>query len=348
MERRQRRGAVDILFAVVDHFEPLFGQATFETGLRRVERWVEQYPAMASQFTDADGRHPQHTFFFPIEEYRPQFLDLLAGLCHRGFGEVEVHLHHHDDTADNLRRQLNEFTGTLHARHGLLSRDESGRIRYGFIHGNWALDNSLPDGRWCGVDGELAVLRETGCYGDFTLPSAPSPAQTRTVNQIYYADCVAKSRKGHDRGVRASVGKPSPPNNLLMVQGPLALSFRRAKWGVLPRLENGSLHAGHPPTLVRFADWLSCGISVAGRPEWVFVKVYTHGAPEANASMLLGPRAAAFHRELQASFNDGERHRLHYVTAREMVNIVHAAERGETADALCHRDAGLPRPVVCS
>jgi hypothetical protein len=52
-ERRQRRGVVDILFAVVDHYEPLYGKATFETGLRRVERWVEQYPAMASRFTDA-------------------------------------------------------------------------------------------------------------------------------------------------------------------------------------------------------------------------------------------------------------------------------------------------------
>ena len=68
-------------------------------------------------------------------------------------------------------------------RHGLLSRDRyTGEVGYGFIHGNWALDNSRPDGRMCGVDNELDVLRETGCYADFTLPSAPSPTQTRKIN----------------------------------------------------------------------------------------------------------------------------------------------------------------------
>ena len=170
---------------------------------------------------------------------------------------MEVHLHHDNDTAENLRERLEGShecftTGTASCR-----ATSPGAFATRFIHGNWALDNSLPDRRWCGVDGELAVLRDTGCYADFTLPSAPSPAQTRTVNQIYYAACAGQNRKGHDRGVRASVGKPPPPDELLMVQGPLGAIVRRAKWG-LPRLENGSLHAGHPPT-PRFADWLSCG-----------------------------------------------------------------------------------------
>ena len=109
--------------------------------------------------------------------------------------------------ADHLRGQLQQFTRTLHDRHGLLTRDGSGRLRYGFIHGNWALANSLPDGRWCGVDDELSVLRETGCYADFTLPSAPSPAQTRTVNTIYYASTAGSGRKSLDTGARAAVGK---------------------------------------------------------------------------------------------------------------------------------------------
>ena len=73
-------------------------------------------------------------------------------------------------------------------RHGLLACDRrTGRPAYGFIHGNWALDNSRPDGRWCGVNNELDVLRETGCYADFTFPSAPSPTQPRKINSIYYA-----------------------------------------------------------------------------------------------------------------------------------------------------------------
>jgi len=301
---------------------------------------------MAAGFTDADGRHPQHTFFFPIEQYRPELLDRLAGLCRKGFGEVEVHLHHDNDTAGNLREQLTGFTRTLCDRHGLLTRDASGRVRYAFIHGNWALDNSLPDGRWCGVNGELAVLHETGCYADFTLPSAPSPAQTRIVNRIYYARADAPGPQAHARGPRAAVGRRPSPDELLLVQGPLALSWRHARWGVVPRVENGSLHSGHPPTAGRMADWLSCGISVAGRPEWLFVKVYAHGAPEWNADTLLGPGMAAFHREARAAFNDGTRYRLHYVTTREMANIVHAAEDGRTGNPGQYRDYVLAPPAI--
>jgi hypothetical protein len=343
-ERKRRRGVVDIMFAVADHFEPLSGDAPAALGVRRVETWLERLPVMAAPFLDADGRHPQHTFFYPVEQYRPELLDRVAELCEVGFGEVEVHLHHDHDTADHLRAQLVEFTSTLHHRHNLLTRDRSGSIRYGFIHGNWALDNSLPDGRWCGVNGELAVLRDTGCYADFTLPSAPSAAQTRTVNQLYYATATLSGPKGHDRGVRAAVGRSASPEALLLVQGPLAATLRQPKWGVVPRLENGSLHAGLPPTLRRFADWLACGISVEGRAEWVFVKVYTHGAPEANAKVLLGPEMAAFHRDVLEMFNDGERFRLHYVTAREMVNIIHAAEDGEMGNPGRYRDYVLPPP----
>jgi hypothetical protein len=321
-ERRKRTRVVDILFAIADHFEPLHGGASFEAGLARVQRWAEEYPRMARQFVDVDGRHPQHTFFFPIEQYHPEFMEPLADLCRQGFGDVEVHLHHDNDTAENLRERLLWFTQTLHDRHGLLSKDASGKIRYGFIHGNWALNNSLPDGRWCGVSDELAVLKETGCYADFTMPAAPSPAQTRTVNQIYYADSSSPDARAHDRGVRAAVGRQPRDDELLMVQGPLLLRRRRGGRGRFPlALDTGALDHGNPPTLDRFAGWVSCGISPAGRPDVVVVKVHTHGAPEPNADVLLGPAAARFHRDILAQFSDGENYRLHYVTAREMAHF---------------------------
>ncbi len=170
-----------IFFCFCDHFEPLWEKVGRDIGLRRVRYWLENYPRMADQFRDVDGRPPQHTWFFPAEEYAPEFLEPLAQLSCRGYGEVEIHLHHDNDTAENLRRTLEEFKTKLQS-HGFLSQG-----RYGFIHGNWSLDNSRPDGRWCGVNNELQVLRETGCYADFTLPSAPSATQTRKINSIYYA-----------------------------------------------------------------------------------------------------------------------------------------------------------------
>ena len=205
-EASGRSGVVDILFALTDHYEPLFRRPTEDVARRRVDTWLRRYPAMANQFRDADGRPPQHTFFYPIEEYRPELLDRVAALCRQGYGEIEVHLHHDRDNAASLRNQLQQFTQTLHDRHGLLTRDASGKLRYGFIHGNWALGNSLPDGRWCGVDDELSVLRETGCYADFTLPSAPSAAQTRTVNTIYYAAAGIGGPRSHDAGERVAAG----------------------------------------------------------------------------------------------------------------------------------------------
>lgn len=343
-ESRRRQGPVDILLAVTDHYEPLYGKATDHTGLCRVMRWVDAYPALASRFVDADGRHPQHTFFFPIEEYRPALVEPLAGLCGQGFGEVEVHLHHAEDTAEHLRSELVTFTRRLRAEHGLLPDDEAGRLRYAFIHGNWALGNSLPGARWCGVDDELAVLRDTGCYADLTMPAAPSPAQTRTVNEIYYAVGACRGPRAHEYGRRAAVGRAASAADLLLVQGPLRATFRRAKWGVIPRVENSTLDAGFPPTADRFADWLSCGISVEGRPEWVFIKLHAHGAPEDNAAMMLGEATASFHRDILARWNDGVRYRLHYVTAREMVNIVHAAEGGQAGNPGQYRDYGLGRP----
>ena len=73
-------GERHVLVAVCDHFEPLHGRVGYETGLARVRAWRERYPVLASRFRDSDGRAPRHTFFFPGEEYHPDFLEPLAEL----------------------------------------------------------------------------------------------------------------------------------------------------------------------------------------------------------------------------------------------------------------------------
>src|SRR5439155_412727 len=119
---------IHVLLCICDHFEPKAGQASVETGRRRVAAWVEQYPKQFGHFRDSDGRPPRHTFFFPIEEYEKEYLDALAGLCKAGFGEVEMHLHHDHDTADGLRAKLLAFKDVL-VGHGLLSRHrQSGMV----------------------------------------------------------------------------------------------------------------------------------------------------------------------------------------------------------------------------
>src|SRR6202042_3079894 len=116
--------------------------------------WGRDYPKMLGEFRDSDGRPPRHTFFYPMEQYVESDLEILAELCKAGYGEVEIHLHHQNDNAENLRTNLLEYKTMLASKHGLLARDQSGEIAYGFIHGDWALDNSLPDGSCCGVNNE--------------------------------------------------------------------------------------------------------------------------------------------------------------------------------------------------
>jgi hypothetical protein len=333
--RHAKEEPVHLLIAVCDHFEPFHGVGKKEA-LERVNTWREQFPKLAAGFADSGGQAPRQTFFYPVEQYDPDIVSGIAELCRASACEVEVHLHHRDDTAENLRATLEQGKRDL-LEHGFLSKDAQGAVGYGFIHGNWALNNSHPEGKGCGVDNELPILRETGCYADFTMPSAPHPTQTRTINSLYYA-LETGHPKCHDRGIPARAEVEPPENGFLMVQGPLGLNWRWRKWGALPRLENGDLTGANPPTLNRLLLWKDLGIHVEGRPDWLFVKLHTHGGIPRNYGMLLGEPMWRFHRSLAGLAKADPDFHYHYVSAREMVNILHAAEAGKSGNPSQYRD----------
>ncbi|MFT4257834.1 MAG: hypothetical protein QM599_12915 [Pseudoxanthomonas sp.] len=337
-------GPVHVMFCFVDHYEPMWAGADADTQRARVDRWCRDYRALAERHRDADGRPPQHSFFYPEEEYTPEHLDKIAGICADGYGEIEIHLHHDNDTEDNFRRCMGGFARLLHERHGALPVDPaSGQVKFGFIHGNWCLDNSRADGRWCGLNNELILLRELGCYADFTLPAAPSEAQTRTVNRIYYATDDPARPKSHDTGVPVRAGG-TPSGDLMILQGPLGLNWKSRRFGLIPRIENADIRRSSPPTPDRVDAWVRTGIHVEGRPEWVFVKIHTHGTQEPSMDTVLGEPAERMHQYLQSRYNDGVNHVLHYVTAREMYNIAKAAEAGCSGNPNLYRDHELPPP----
>jgi hypothetical protein len=332
-------GERHLLFAVCDHFEPLHGGATRAVGMARVEAWAQRFPTFA-EHRDSTGRPPRHTFFFPGEEYDPRLLEALGALVEAGVAEVEVHLHHDGDTRATLREKL---TGTLDAfaSHGLVARDRAGRRAWSFIHGNWSLANGRPDGRWCGVDDELACLSELGCYADFTFPSAPDPCQPRVVNAIYYARDDTR-RRAYDRAEHARVGTPPTPR-VLLVQGPLAIA-RREGPGIPLRIEAGAVAAGDPPSASRLRTWIAQNVHVRGRPDWTFVKVHAHGALEKNARVMLGEPMHALHRALAKLSPGREPWRVHYVTAREMYNAARAAMDGMSGSPAAYFDYEVGPP----
>jgi peptidoglycan/xylan/chitin deacetylase (PgdA/CDA1 family) len=313
-----------VYLSICDHFEPLVGGKSYEEGLKKVKYWVEQYPAIANKHKDSDGGIPKYTFFFPIEEYEEKYLEMLSDLCQQGYGEVEIHLHHDSDTPDNLRKQLIDFKTRLADKHTLLSREPGTKeIKYGFIHGNWALDNSRPDGCWCGVDNEIQILQETGCYADFTMPSAPDITQTRTLNSIYYATDDPEKPKSHDLGQPAVKGKSQ--DGLLMVQGPLMLNWHSRKWGLFPKIENGQLGYDNEIDTDRIKLWLKANIHVKNAPEAIFIKLYTHGCQDNNIDYLLNEGLDNLYTKME-DLSDKLNLKLHYVSAREMVNTIKAIE----------------------
>jgi hypothetical protein len=338
------QGLTHVMFCFVDHYEPYWLGAKPDQAAQRVDKWFQDYPAMASQFKDADGKHPQHSFFYPEEEYDQALLDKLSDMCARGFGEIEIHLHHADDTPAGLAQKINGFMDILTTKHGALPRDPiTGKPVFAFIHGNWTLDNSAHDGSHCGIDNEIQELEKLGCYCDFTLPSAPSETQTETINSIYYAIDDPLKPKSHNHGIAAKVGGQKS-GNLLLIQGPLALNWKWRKWGLIPRIENSDIRNSSPPLPARVDTWVNQRIQVEGRPDWVFVKIHTHGAQEPSFHAVLGEPVKRMHEHLQSKYNDGIKNALHYVSAREMYNIAKAAEAGKSGNPNEYRDFILKKP----
>jgi hypothetical protein len=340
LRRPKFEGHRHLLFAFCDHYEPRWKGPSDAVASERVKRWTEGYPKLAAGFRDADGRSPRHSFFFPGEEYRPEYLAGLAALAKAGLGEVELHLHHDNDTPENFRREVGQYL-KLYAEHGHLSR-QGGKLRYAFIHGNWCLANARSDGRWCGIDAELPLLFETGCYADFTFPAAPDESQPRIVNRIYWPTGDLGRRRAQDDAEIARVGQ-SHSDRVLMIEGPLALAIRPQRRFL--RIENADVTGANPATAERVDLWVKQNIHVENRPEWVFVKVHTHGTQEAHADALLGQGARRLHEAL-GRYNDGRRWSLHYVTAREMYNVAMAAMAGKTGNPADYFNFALPPPPI--
>ena len=328
-----------ILFLVCDHFEPRHGIRYVAQSAERMNAWHEGYRDFQSRCREEFGSAPLHTWFYP-PHHGNEHLAALAAMAHDGLGEVELHYHHDGDTESELENDL-RATLAEYNRWGLLL--ESGlqpRASFGFIHGDWALGNS-GHGKYCGVNNELSVLQRLGCWADLTMPSAQQ-SQTRKINAIYYAQGCSDRPKSHDWGTNARVGR-TDADGMMLIQGPLGINWSGASY---PRIENASLtdeNWGRPD---RIRKWIDCHVHVRGRPEWLFVKLHTHGAIERDFDALFGEKAMRMHRVLNSEYNDGKRYTLHYVTARQAFNIARAAEHGHSGNPADFLDYLIPPPAT--
>ena len=317
-----------IWVTIADHYEPKWRRADLSTAQARVALWRAAWPEIARRCKpDSVGNTPRYTFFFPEEEYHPTLMEPLAEMVRDGIADVEVHLHHDGEGRQNFVDRISGFCSVLHSKHGLL-RKRDGKLTFGFIHGNWALDNSRPDGRCCGLSDEIRVLRDLGCYADFTMPSGDSPTQARLVNTIYYCNGDPHRPKSYDYGAPVTPGG-GVEGDLLMISGPLGMRWRD-RW--LPRLETGEVRYGNLATPYRVRRWVDLAPRIGTD---TFIKLFTHGAQERNSSALLRD-------VLESAFNmlvdeaDRRGCTIHFVTAWQMYLAIKAMGQGSDPVAAAH------------
>jgi len=333
----------NLIFVIANHFEPAWTPSRVPLPvpeqIGRVKSWLRKARKAGNAIRDFDNAPFRHTNFYPAEQYDYDLLELLAELQADGFGEVEVHLHHgvhHPDTADNLRESLLDFTDTIAERHGCLSRTaDDPTPRYAFVHGNYALANSAA-GRCCGVDSEMRILEETGCYIDMTLPSAPDRSQVSRINAIYEYGGNPCHRRPHEHGPSVSVGRQPKLQAFklpIIMTGPLVFDWRLSGTRLpIPKVDSGVIARGYPLDMIRLRNWIGTGISVKGKPEWVFIKLHCHGFFPQDQDFTIGdPVIRFFDDVLNHAQRTGE-FKVHFATAREAFNIVMAAAEGKTGE----------------
>jgi len=319
------------MIAVADHFEPAIvpgdgqARAPYAEQESRLERWCREYPKVIDGWRDSDGRPLVHSYFYPAEQYDRGIVARLADHCHAGWGEIEVHLHHgvlFPDTAANTLQTIIGFRDALAFEHGCLAYLESDpRPRFAFVHGNFALANSAG-GFDCGVDQEMQILAEAGCFADLTFPASSfHPSQPAKINSLYECRRPLSERSAHRSGPDLALGRT--PQFPVMVQGPLMVSFHTAASRPV-RIENGSFTRNNPPSIARLQLWKRATISVQGRPGWLFLKLHCHGMDPTQEDCVMGRSFQHFlHSLVEGAEERGEI--LHFVSAREMVNVILAA-----------------------
>lgn len=342
-------GPRHLVFVINNHFEPAWTEnghiPSWDEQSRLVEDWHRRARAIADDVRDSDGTPFRHTNFYPAEQYHPRLLDQLAAMQAEGLGEVEVHLHHgvdEPDDAEKLKSVLIEFRDTLAERHQCLSRwDGESQPAYAFVHGNNALANSAG-GRNCGVDEEMRILAETGCYVDMTLPSAPQQSQVPKLNAIYECGHDLDQARPHRSGPTIRVGAGREPALPLIFTGPLVFNWSRKLRGIpVPRLDDGALTANQPLDLARLNRWTSARIGVRGLPQWIFIKLYCHGFFPFDQETTIGDRARRFFSEVVESGEREGHHRVHFASAREAFNMLLAAWEGKKGSPHTYRNYRL-------
>lgn len=318
-----------IVFMMVDHYEPGSGSEAESTS----REWLGNYSKQVEGLVDSYGNRFQYSWFYPYEHKSDEILASLAQYSANGYGEVELHWHHHHNSGAEFEKDLGralEWFGS----YGLLRTKNSNEYHFAFIHGNWALDNSGLE-KHCGVNDEISILKRNGNYADFTF-STHSRSQPSYVNKIMRVIDDPEKPMSYSSGIESAFNVTN--DDYLIVQGPSTFDFNRRQFEVGAFESDTAFEAG------RIEQWVKNSTFVRGAENVGFVKIHTHGITASNNLFGdFGIRSMA--NELE-SYSREHNIKLHYVTVREAYNIVRSLEAGIIGDPEKSRDYVIKPPAV--
>ncbi|MBN2292942.1 MAG: hypothetical protein JXM70_10985 [Pirellulales bacterium] len=330
-----------LIFIMVDHYEH-GGPKHLKRGARNNDAWCDKFQEISDKCHDNYGNRFRYTWFYPFDHHNDAIMQRLSNMALEGYGEIEMHWHLAPSSGinrENYAEKLQEAI-TWYQKYGaMITVDSPPKTAFAYIAGVWDLDASRPSEQSLGLTNQIQVLKEKGCYADFTFSTIGTPAQPSKVNSIYYVDDDPDLPKSYDTGIDVQVNNPTN-DKLMIFQGPISITWNGA-------LEYGAIENDprfHPK---RISKWIDANIHVHGRPEWVFVKVYSHGAQSKEIVL-----AHDMEWMLKCLKEECSRRgiTLHFMTAREAYNVVKAAEDGKTGDPEEFRDfkIGKYRNMVTS
>ena len=130
----------------------------------------------------------------------------------------------------------------------------------------------------------------------------------------------------------------------LIVQGPLVTNFAGSFQSKKLLLETGAITGPNPPSLHRLSLWKQARVQVHGRPDWLFLKLHCHSMDPTQKSAVIGASFRKFLQELVAGARE-RKETLHFVTAREMTNIILAACEGREGSPGQYREHRFKRAL---
>ena len=176
-EKEYANVPTEIMLILVDHHE-------IKKNLKKEEDFIIKLRKLSDRHIDSDGKKFQYTFFYVYDGFNLDIARAISKICALGYGDVELHWHMANETSESYRAKLKDAKRKF-SEVGALTTIE-GNNAFAFIHGNWNLDNTpSTSGSVSGVTNELDLLREEGCFADFTFPAFGTPAQPIIVNYIY-------------------------------------------------------------------------------------------------------------------------------------------------------------------